>query len=105
LVRARITAALEYMARVRVALPDSLLTESAVALTGAETALRQALRDLPDSVAGAGERRHASPLPMESTPLDRGRPVPPADEPVLLDLHLQLPGNDDAAATSTSWRF
>jgi hypothetical protein len=107
LVRARITCALEYLARVRTALPNSLLTDSSLAMTGAETSLRQALRDLPDRDTPVDERRREPRRLMENVLLDRGRPAQAPDEPLRLDPTLQFPVNDDsaAAAAAVSWRF
>ena len=102
LARTRITAALGYLARARTALPATMLGDAALAIDGAEMALHQALKNLPDSVATVAERRRPR-LLMENTVLERGRTLTPADESLPLDI--QFPIDDEPGPAATSWRF
>ncbi len=86
LARARITCALEYLTCARTALPNKTLADSAVAIDSAQFALRQALRDLPDSVVVADQRLEQSRRLMDNALPDHGRSARAAEAPLDLDL-------------------
>ena len=103
-IRARIICAMEYLANARAALPAALLTDSAVAITGAQTALRQALRDLPDRSTAGDERRQEPRRLMENITPGSGRPLRRRDGPRPLDLAVNSPARVEPVAAATAWR-
>ena len=100
LAQARITCALEYLARARTALPISTLTDASLALEHAEVALRAALVNLAGNATADIERRRSR-LFADSTCPPRAIHTTINEAPPLLRRR-SLPSDDDPVTAATS---